>query len=377
MVIKIKGVGFVNKGAELMLHAILGQLKARLPQAKIVMSSTKTETRQKLRALHILPFEYWEKLNMRVEKISNYIPSKICKICGVVTFKDVDAILDASGFAYGDKLGASYSVKMAASIRRLKEKNTKIVLLPQAFGPFSNPAIKKAFASIVENAAAIYARDTESYNHIVNLAGMRENIKKAPDFTNLVEGINDTKYSDKKNRVCIIPNYQMLKKTHPDAGEKYIKLLRKIIIRLIAKGETPFVLIHGGSKDVFLSSKILEGIKDVEIINESSSLVAKGIIGCCKAVISSRYHGIVSGLSQGVLTFGTEWSHKYRALFEDYNFPEGLLPLDLNGSEIENLIEFACGGTGKEQLKEKIIAASEVQKKLVLKMWEEIIKIIS
>src|SRR5690606_39049569 len=57
---------------------------------------------------------------------------------------DVDIVLDASGFFMGDQWSPnSIQHKLGKDIQKLKKQKSKIVLLPQAFGPFNRSEIRE------------------------------------------------------------------------------------------------------------------------------------------------------------------------------------------------------------------------------------------
>ena len=72
--------------------------------------------------------------------IFKYIPKRtrvhIKNKWGIVFEADIDLVLDASGFAYGDQWGVINLINTSNEILRLKNRGAKYIFLPQALGPF-------------------------------------------------------------------------------------------------------------------------------------------------------------------------------------------------------------------------------------------------
>jgi polysaccharide pyruvyl transferase WcaK-like protein len=377
MMIEICGVGFKNKGAELMLHAILQRISKEQPEAQFVMtpigSSRPYSERAKLGLFQKL---WFPKYGVLFHKLLGKMPKHLRERYGLVLDSEVNFVLDASGFAYSDQMGDAKSILLAQSIKRWSRQGTKVVLLPQAFGPFSSPAIKDAVKVIADHANLVFAREKRSYDYLKEVVGERKNIKIAPDFTNLVEGTVPKNFAQ-KNRFCIIPNHKMIDSTSPIMSVAYVPFLISCVKLLKSKGENPFVLVH--CKDDFdLAELIAKGLNEkIEIINESDPLIIKGILGVCKGVIGSRFHGLVSALSQGVPSLATGWSHKYQMLFEDYGFGEGLIDPTASEEEIRTKIDAITDPESNHTIRGKIKANSEQLKKCSEAMWKEIVYLIS
>lgn len=86
------------------------------------------------------------------------------------------------------------------------------------------------------------------------------------------------------------------------------------------------LLNHEGAEDKHLCEQIAEVIgESVEIADGLGAVEIKALLGRCQAVVSSRFHGCVSALSQGVPCLATSWSHKYEMLFEEYGLADNIL----------------------------------------------------
>jgi colanic acid/amylovoran biosynthesis protein len=147
----------------------------------------------------------------------------------------------------------------------------------------------------------------------------------APDFTNLVTGELPSDLAQFNNTVAIVPNQRMLDKSSPALAASYFEFMVGLGQRLSSLGYRIIVVVHETQLDARLAAELAKRIAGAVTLSDEDPRKLKGVLGACRCVISSRYHALVAALSQGVPAFGTSWSHKYPALFSDYEFRQGLL----------------------------------------------------
>lgn len=332
MLIEIKGVQFVNKGAELMLYAILEQLKVHLPDAEICLAHNANSPYLKRAQIGAFQKVALLKNVIDLNRIFYFFPKKIRQYFknrfGIVTEADIDVILDASGFSYGDQWSDLVLHQVANEVTRLKTHNKKYIFLPQSLGPFTREENKKYAQKAFSNASLVFAREEPSFNHIEQLNGASTNLLRAPDFTNLLCPESSQIFAKYKDYFVVIPNSKMLSSKNKDTSWKanYVDVIKTLIEKALADGERVVILNHSGNDDSELCTLIQSGLSKVcDIIEPKTALEVKAVIGGAKAVVSSRFHGCVSALSQGIPCLATSWSHKYLELFKEYNSEHLLL----------------------------------------------------
>jgi glycosyltransferase involved in cell wall biosynthesis/coenzyme F420-reducing hydrogenase beta subunit/polysaccharide pyruvyl transferase WcaK-like protein/lipopolysaccharide biosynthesis regulator YciM len=355
----IKGIGFINKGAELMLHAVLQKLSRTAPQTQFFLCGTMGGP------VEIPPNKQHE--------LANYD-------CTPGNMDDVayDYVFDASGFAFGDQWGPERTIVMANAARRWKAHGTKVILLPQAFGPFENPHTRDAMRLLANHCDLIYARDPVSFAYLTDAVGTQPHIRLAPDFTMPVQGAHPADRANYQNAICIIPNYRMIDRTSKAMGVHYLSFLTRLIGYVLNSGNKPFILIHEGDDDYRLAQDISRTFDDnVPIIHIDNPLEAKGIIGACKGVVSSRFHGLVNALGQGVPSLAMGWSHKYAALFSDFGFPEGMVSIEEDDNTLVNKIDLLVDDARRSEVVTKIQRAGTHINKQIEEMWDSILELVA
>jgi polysaccharide pyruvyl transferase WcaK-like protein len=375
--IEIRKLGFINKGAELMLYAILEKMRKEFPDAKFAMvSSLSTGNAAYLKRAELGLYQkahIWRK-GVQFGILANLIPAKIREVFGIVLDKEVDIVIDGAGFLYSDQMGKYSCLELSNSCKRWKRNGTKVILLPQAFGPFESYYNRKAIKATLDCADLVFAREKASYDYLVDVCGERSNLKMAADFTNLVEGIVPDQFDQEVNRFCIIPNYRMIDKTKSADSKAYLPFMVKVTRYALEKGQKPFLLVHEGANDLMLAENIRDAVdQDIQIIKEDNPLKIKGILGVSSGTVGSRFHGLVSALSQGTPALATGWSHKYQMLFEDYGFPEGMLNVHMEKEELQTTMDLILDETNKLKVVGKLKLNSQRLKQETDLMWTDVI----
>jgi polysaccharide pyruvyl transferase WcaK-like protein len=365
MNILIDNAGFVNKGAELMLRAVIKKTKEKYPNRHCVINPHTVGGK--------IAQPIGEGLYIYNDKsVFKYIPQKLLSKLFFVKPSEINLYLDAGGFQFSDQWIRTFSTESNRRVENyyntLKSKGAKLVFLPQAFGPFTLPLAIERMQIVYKYADILFAREQASYDHLIKLFGESKKIILKPDFTNLLKpSVPLTQFIESNRYVCVIPNLKMLTHTSVDISSKYISFMTSLCQDLMDRGEDLILLNHEGKGDLEIIEKIQANLTSKALILTGlNALEVKAIISKMKLLISSRFHGVVSGLSQGVCTFSTGWSHKYQELLADYHVSDNLL--DINDLELSKrkITEALITKESIYQTKPEVVKALELRSE---EMW--------
>lgn len=375
MLVEIRGAGFVNKGAELMLLSVIDAISSRFDDVQFTLRATGRNSAAPFAAranaglyqkafLPLRSHDFGEALKV--------LPKKLRDAYGIKLNSEVDVVIDISGFAYGDQWSTTQADQLAREAIRSKKNGTRIYLLPQALGPFDKKPQRDACRRAFELCDFIYAREAASFEHLEGLRLRKPRISKAPDFTNLLLVPKSAATNRLRNRFCIIPNAKMIEKTDRYVAQNYLSFLKMLYEAAGEAGLRPFLLLHEAN-DILLADKLKEVLPETEIHIEDDPLIIKAIIAVSQAVFSSRFHGLVSALSQAVPALGTSWSHKYQMLFADYEFEEGLIDIaSVDKRSLESLVRYVSEAESNEGIRKKLKVRSTILKREASKMWDDV-----
>ena len=362
MLIEVTGANTWNKGAELMLVAVRERL-AQHAEMRLAVDPWFGSYAERAR------YGLWLRADIRKMGRSKaalaLMPPSFRQQVGLVQLDELDATLDASGFAFGDQHPPGRAEAFAARVEAERAAGRPVVLLPQALGPFETPRAAAAFRRIATAATLTFAREEASLDFARAAAGPGARIEMAPDFTNLVK---PARTAPDSTLAWIVPNHRMIEKARTTAeADAYLPLLAACIQRAEARGFTPRVLIHGRDDAALLAPLAEAAGKPLDHVMLGDAVDIKKALGEAGLVVASRFHALASALSQAVPAIATSWSHKYEMLFQDYSCGELVLPVPAEASRIDAAFEAALAPALPETLKAR---GAELEQR-TRAMWAE------
>ncbi|WP_299656932.1 polysaccharide pyruvyl transferase family protein [uncultured Jannaschia sp.] len=290
---------------------------------------------------------------------------------GAAPTHGLSALLDCSGFAYGDTWSPARILQRHGYYHGLRQRGVRIVFLPQAMGPFEKPDVRNAARRLFTLGDLIYARDEDSLAYLHGL-DLPEHVRleRCPDITHLLDG-TPPKTPGWERRVAIVPNARMTDRTSPERAGAYLDFLVWAAEVARAEGCEPCLMIHE-SNDAGIVTELNARLAAPLPVHDVDAVATKGILGACRAVVASRYHALVSTLSQGIPAIGTSWTHKYDRLFEEYGHKGALLRPEVDADRLEAHLQAAIRAPSRTALVARLGAAATAQKDRVRAMWDTV-----
>ena len=200
-----------------------------------------------------------------------------------------------------------------------------------------------------------------------------DKVRQAPDFTNLLEPAPTIRPGWPAKAFCIVPNIRMIEGARQGNAGAYLNFLLTGAKAAREAGLTPVVVLHVANGDeAFLEPLQAEFGGGLAVFQEDDPLQLKGLLRQAYMILGSRFHALANGLSQQVPCIACGWSHKYRALFEDYACAENVQPVTADEAVINRLILKLADPTAHAVAVEQLGHQSEQLKVQTRAMWTEV-----
>jgi|LSQX01.1.fsa_nt_gb colanic acid/amylovoran biosynthesis protein len=368
LIIEIHGTSTINRGAELMAIAIAERMREAFPGVRIAVPPEFGDFESRARYGFLSTTDFPGRIRSPIIRgVINRSAPEFRKRLGVVTPLEIDAVLDASGYAFHQN-DCQAIQDLTHKMNCRARAHQPLILLPQAFGPLDWPRASQLAKQLFSRSALICARDQKSLA-TVRALGEYDQLRHYPDFT-----VGITAHMPKSMPIsvpfcAVVPNYRMIDKT--GKGKQYLLFLSHAIERIKQLGMSPLIVLHDSKEDHQIVEQ-LDRHPGLPVFSDPDPRVLKGVLGQAHCVIASRFHSIVSTLSQGVPCIGTGWSHKYPALFKDFNVSDWLIEDLTDIKHLDRLFSQLANPLAVQQVSQQITVSTQRILGLIDEMWNEI-----
>jgi len=365
MSVLVTGVSFENRGAELLLHAASEAVSTWGPGYEPVASWRCGSTRQRSGAgvgthVSVRQAEPFSHVGLGL------LPAALRRRAGLSVDGDLRAVLDAHGFLLSDQWGAAMAQRLLVRVLQWERRGVPLVMLPQAFGPFEDPAVASVAAQVVSRAELVCARDRASLAHLEEL-GVQPRagaFRLEPDIT---IGLHVEPRPTDAGDAPVVPNWNIAERADASRRARYVDSLCAAVEELRAAGARPYGLCHEGPADRALLEEVDSRVGQLPVVDGLSGLECKALIAASRVLVAGRFHACVSALSSGVPTVLHGWSHKYHELAHDFAWSDQVAdPYD--PAATARAVRQALTSTGSAALS----ARAQDQAAAVARLWQDV-----
>jgi len=250
---------------------------------------------------------------------------------GMVRLRDIDALVDVSGSVFSDHWPIGWTEAFLELARNYRRRGAPVLLLPQMFGPYRDPARIKAIRELVATCALVFARDRFSLQNLTAAAGAQPHVRWAPDITIFHDPPPELRQAAAAERernghyACLVPNARILDQGRDAWGGCYVERMAATARWLQARGLRARIVLHETKgQDRPLADAIRQAAGDPapELVYEADPWRLKALIGASRLLVASRFHSLVAALAAGVPAVALGWAHKYDGLLADFDAQE-------------------------------------------------------
>jgi len=246
-----------------------------------------------------------------------------------------DFVLDLSGDSYRDPPGG-FALAHHANLLASLAARTPYGLVSQSLGPFlsfNRPLVRY----FLERAALLYIRERRTREILLQLGVRSDRIQLAPDVAFALPAASadpiwraEALDGDRVPRPWIGLSVSNLAVQLADGKgrNRYLEAMARLTRHLRSKYRASVFLIpheinppYYGSDDRSAADLLLSEMGRPSwmhaIRGDYGPSCLKGFIRECDAMIASRMHAAIAGLSSGIPTLLVAWSHKYGGVMDD------------------------------------------------------------
>ncbi|PJG83512.1 polysaccharide pyruvyl transferase family protein [Caviibacterium pharyngocola] len=289
-----------------------------------------------------------QSLNVPLERLNNVKTGKWLRFykfqenqLALQEIKKCDVVISITqGDSFSDIYGIKHFLSCWAEQNIVLKENIPLILGPQTYGPYNSWIAKKLAKKVINNADAVFTRDSMSAEYLKSL-GVNRIVHTVTDFAFAMGYKKTVLNNDNLNVGLNISGLLWPEKTEATNTTFKLKcdyevLINRIIEHLSVRNANIYLISHV-DEDYQVCKKIFEKYPNTVCVDKfNTPIEAKSFISGLDLFLGSRMHATIAAFSSGIPLIPISYSRKFAGLFNDLDYKIGV---DLRNTDTESATE--------------------------------------